>query len=169
MKHGQAGPKAGFRGVLATFQRFKLIFQQECLWVTWQKSIDLRQASKTTAWFRPCLSPLSLVTVKWPAPPFSVLKFFQLKQQVYVHGVFPCFFLFCRSGGNEWVLYLKWLCFEDNASCEYDDALFLSLSVSFDMDREWTVLVSWRACVPRSPGPLISGSDTVVSARDERK
>lgn len=85
----------------------------------------------------------------------------------YYRRVFPVFF--CHSGGNEWVLFLKWLCFEDNASCEYDDAVFLSLSVSFDMDREWTVLVSWRACVPRSPGPLISGSDTVVSARDERK
>lgn len=80
---------------------------------------------------------------------------------------------FCCSSENEWVLFLKWLCFEDNASCEYDDALFLflslSLSVGFDMDREWTVLVIWRACVPRSLGPLISVSDTVVSARDERK
>lgn len=84
---------------------------------------------------------------------------------MYVHRVLLLFF--CRSGGNEWVLFLKWLCFEDNASCEYDDAL--SLSVGFDMDREWTVLVSWRAYVPRSPGPLISVSDTVVSARDERK
>ncbi len=107
MKHGQAGPKAGFRGVLGTFQRFKLVFQQECLWVTWQKNIELRQASKTTAWFRPCLSPLSSVTVKWPAPPFSVLKFFQLKQQVYVHCVFPVFFAaavemngFCTWNGS---------------------------------------------------------------------
>lgn len=41
---------------------------------------------------------------------------------------------------------------------------------AFDTDGEWTALVSWRALRSRSPlGPLISVSDTVVSAADERK
>lgn len=56
---------------------------------------------------------------------------------------------------------MKSLCFEGNAT--------LSLSAGFDTDREWTALVSWRAGVSRTLGPLITVSDTVVSARDERK
>lgn len=81
-------------------------------WFFSRNVCDLRQALKITAWFRPCLSPLSLVTVKWPAPPFSVLKFFQLNQQVYVHcfttvGFFLGFFAaavemngFCSWNGS---------------------------------------------------------------------
>lgn len=76
---------------------------------------------------RNALTGSRLHSVKWPPPRFSLLKVFQLKQQVYVHHVLLPFF--CRSGENECLLFLKWLCFEDNASCECDVALFRSLSV----------------------------------------
>ncbi len=106
MKHGQAGPKAGFRGVLATFQRLKLVFQQECLWLD-KKTLNCDRLQKPPRGFGLVFQPLSSVTVKWPAPPFSVLKFFQLKQQVYVHCVFPVFFAaavemngFCTWNGS---------------------------------------------------------------------
>ncbi len=164
MKHGQAGPKAGFRGVFGHFSEVKVVFSAG-MFVS-----DLTKKHWTATGFKNHRvdSALSFTVI------FSHCQ--MTSSTIQRSQVFPvktagvrslCFF--CRSSGNEWVLYLKWLCFEDNASCEYDDALVLSLSVRFDMDREWTVLVSWRACVPRSPGPLISGSDTVVSARDERK